>query len=138
MQHLKTFVFSQGRRFQDLVPDSHLVSPSRTHHAKGFDGWAYAARTPAKDFFLLYFEKGWPRGVVRSALAEREYAARWFDPRTGAWTPAGGGALKADVNGVVALPALPSEDDWALSLAAKYTVSEVRPRICKRHQGSGM
>lgn len=119
MQHLGTFVFSEGRRFQDLVPDSNLVSPSRTHHTRGFDGWAYCARTREKDFFLVYFEKGCPQSRIRGALPERKYAARWFDPRTGEWSPAGPGTLSADPNGVIPLPNLPREDDWGLSLVLR-------------------
>ncbi|HEV2273722.1 MAG TPA: DUF5060 domain-containing protein, partial [Acidobacteriaceae bacterium] len=46
MQHLRTFVFSIGKRYQDLVPDSGLVVPSETQIFKGYEGWAYASRTP--------------------------------------------------------------------------------------------
>jgi len=67
MQYLRTFAFSIGRHFQDLVPDANLVSPNKTHVTHGYEGWAYCARTPDKSLFLAYFEKGCPRSLIRSA-----------------------------------------------------------------------
>ncbi len=69
MKFLKTFALCEGRRYQDLVPDANLVSPSETHLTKGFVGWAYGARTPDKTFFLAYFEKDCPnQSMIRGAL----------------------------------------------------------------------
>ncbi len=51
MQHLKTFAFSIGKRYQELELDHGLVVPSESPNAKGYEGWAYAARTPDKDIF---------------------------------------------------------------------------------------
>ena len=117
MQHLKTFALSEGRRYQDLVPDANLVSPSQTHTPKGFLGWAYCARTPAKDFFLIYFEKDCPdKSMIRGALPHASYKAEWFNPRTGEWSKAGPGVLAANVWGWINVPDFPSADDWGLKL----------------------
>ena len=117
MKYLKTFAFSEGRRCQDLVPDANLVSPSETSVTKGFTGWAYCARTPAKDFFLAYFEKDYPaHGMIRGALPQSNYRAQWFDPRTGQWSQAGNGVLKANQWGWIQLPDFPAADDWGLKL----------------------
>ncbi len=117
MQYLKTFALCEGRRYQDLVPDANLVSPSETHLTKGFTGWAYCARTPDQTFFLAYFEKDCPdRSMIRGALPNTTYEAEWFDPRTGRWSKAGDGRLKANVWGWVVLPDFPSNDDWGLKL----------------------
>jgi hypothetical protein len=117
MQHLKTFALCEGRRYQDLVPDANLVSPSETHLTKGFLGWAYCARTPDKSFFLAYFEKDCPdRSMIRGALPQTTYQAEWFDPRTGHWSKAGNGTVKANVWGWIVLPDFPSNDDWGLKL----------------------
>jgi hypothetical protein len=35
------FVFSIGKRYQELVPIADLVSPNKTHVIKGYEGWAY-------------------------------------------------------------------------------------------------
>jgi hypothetical protein len=117
MQHLKTFAFSEGRRYQDLVPDANLVSPSETHETKGYIGWAYCARTPAKDLFLAYFEKECPKqSLIRGAVPHASYQAQWFDPRTGQWSKAGNGILKANQWGWITVPDFPSDNDWGLKL----------------------
>ena len=36
------------------------VSPDKDHNLEAYEGWAYSARTPDKEIFLLYFEKGRP------------------------------------------------------------------------------
>jgi Protein of unknown function (DUF4038)/Domain of unknown function (DUF5060) len=117
MQHLKTFALCEGRRYQELVPDANLVSPNSTPQTKGYVGWAYCARTPARDFFLAYFEKDCPNhSLIRGALPYATYTAEWFDPRTGQWSKAGAGLLKANVWGWVTVPDFPSENDWGLKL----------------------
>ncbi len=117
MQYLKTFALSEGRRYQDLVPDANLVSPSETHLTKGFTGWAYCARTSDRDFFLAYFEQDYPaHGMIRGARPQATYQAQWFDPRTGEWSKAGNGLLKANAWGWIQLPDFPSADDWGLKL----------------------
>ena len=116
MQHLRRFAFSMGRRFQELVPDANLVSPNKTHVTLGYEGWAYAARTPDKKSFLVYFEKGCPRSQVRAALPLSSYRAQWFDPRTGSWRDAAGTELKSSSTGIIELPDLPDDRDWGLRL----------------------
>jgi Protein of unknown function (DUF4038)/Domain of unknown function (DUF5060) len=116
MQHLRKFAFSIGRRFQELVPDANLVSPNKTHVTLGYEGWAFAARTPDKKSFLVYFEKGCPRSQVRAALPLSLYRAQWFDPRTGSWRDTAGGELKSSSTGIIQLPDLPDNSDWGLRL----------------------
>jgi hypothetical protein len=117
MQHLKTFAFSEGRRYQDLVPDANLVSPSESHATKGYVGWAYCARTPEQDFFLAYFEKDCPKqSLIRGAVPHANYRAQWFDPRTGQWSKAGAGVLKTNQWGWITVPDFPSDNDWGLKL----------------------
>ena len=117
MQYLKTFALCEGRRYQDLVPEANLVSPSQTAGPKGFTGWAYCARTPGRDFFLVYFEQGCPsHSLIRGALPKAGYQAEWFDPRTGQWSNAGAGVLNANVWGWITVPDFPSGSDWGLKL----------------------
>ena len=116
MQHLRTFAFTIGRRYQDLVPDQGFVVPNSTPIVKGFEGWAYAARTQDQNIFLLYFEKGCPKSLVRGARAMSHYRAQWFDPREGKWSDVGSGVVTTNNVGEVELPDFPSEMDWGLSL----------------------
>ena len=117
MTHLPAFAFSEGRRYADLVPDANLVTPNATHETKGFVGWAYCARTPARDYFLVYFEKGCPTtSRIRGAQLKATYDAQWFDPRTGRWSQAGDGHVTSNQWGWIDVPAFPSDDDWGLKL----------------------
>lgn len=141
MKHLRTFVMSQGDRYQELVPNFDLVTPSRTQDVIGFDGWAYAAETSERDFMLVYFEKGayFKHGdmpvertfpavgpipnipgdgitTVRGLIANAAYDAQWFDPRKGVWQDVGTGTLKTNLSGWVAIPPPPSDDDWGMRL----------------------
>jgi hypothetical protein len=116
MQYLKTFAFSIGRHFQELVPDSNLTSPNKTHVILGYEGWAFSARTPDKKIFLVYFEKGCIRSQIRGALPHGNYQAQWFDPRAGTWRAAGNGVLHSSSTGILELPDFPSDADWGLRL----------------------
>jgi len=116
MQYLRKFVSSVGKRYQELVPDTGFVAPSQTKVLKGYEGWAYAARTSDKRVFLCYFEKGCPASLVRGASVMSLYRAQWFDPRTGTWSDVGDGVLHADTIGEIQLPDFPSDNDWGLSL----------------------
>jgi hypothetical protein len=116
MRYLKTFVLSEGRRYQDLTPRTDLILPNRDGKPNGATGWAYCACTPEKDFFLAYFEKDCPPAKLSGLLPDTQYRAQWFDPRTGQWSPVVDGVLKASQSGSIQLPILPSTDDWGLKL----------------------
>jgi hypothetical protein len=116
MQHLRTFAFSIGKRYQELVPDADLVSPNRTHDLRSYEGWAYCARTADKEIFMLYFEKGCPRSQVRGAALRSRYRAEWFEPRNGTFQGAATGALQSSAIGTIMLPDFPTDADWAVRL----------------------
>ena len=116
MKYLRSFVFSIGKRYQELEPDAGLVVPSQTHIAKGYEGWAYASRTPDMNIFLIYFEKGCIRSRVRGARQVAVYKAYWFNPQDGTWSPVGDGTLRSDISGEIQLPEFPSDMDCGLRL----------------------
>ena len=116
MRHLRTFLFSIGSRYQELVPDSGFVVPSQTQIVKSYEGWAYASRTPDRNFFLAYFEKGCVRSRIRGAREVALYRAQWFNPQDGTWKLVGDGVVTSDVSGEIALSDFPSDMDWGLSL----------------------
>ena len=121
MQHLRTFALSIGKRYQELVPIADLISPNKTPDIRSYEGWAYCARTPDKNIFLAYFEKGCPRSQVRGAKLNSMYRAEWFDPRKGTWQDVGGaGTLRSSVIGIIMLPDFPGDTDWGLRLAFAY------------------
>ncbi len=117
MRYLRDFAFAIGTRYRDLQPDADLVSPNKTSVLRGYEGWAYAARTPDKNIFLVYFEKGCPRSQIRGARLNSVYRAEWFDPRAGTWVPAG--SLRSSVIGIITLPDFPGDNDWGLRLVSE-------------------
>ena len=111
---------SEGHQYQNLEPRTELVSPNKTGKAKSCEGWAYCARTPSKDLFLLYFEKTCPQASVTGARPDARYSGRWWDPREGKWTDKKE-QLTASADGKMTLPPFPggsrtSKTDWALKL----------------------
>lgn len=116
VQYLRTFAFSIGRRYQDLVPIADLVSPNKTPNVLSYDGWAYCARTEDKAIFMAYFENGCPTSEIRGARLNSMYRAQWFNPRDGTWIDAGDGHLRASKIGVIRLPNFPADTDWGLKL----------------------
>ena len=117
VQHLRTFAFSLGKRYQELVPLADLISPNKNANLLSYDGWAYCARTPDKQFFLAYFEHGCPKAQLRGAKLNSVYRAQWFNPRDGTWSDVpGNGRLRSNKIGVIGLPDFPAATDWGLKL----------------------
>ena len=116
MKYLKTFAFSIGKNYQDLVPIADLVSPNKTHDILSYVGWAYCARTPDKMIFLAYFERGCPQSQIRGAKLNGIYSAQWFNPRNGTWQNVGNGRLTSNKIGIIKLPDFPGDIDWGLKL----------------------
>ncbi len=121
MRHLKTFLLSEGQKYQDLVPCSERILPNQSAGPKVTTGWAYGAATPENDLLLLYFEKGCPQAVVTGVNPKARYNANWFDPRNGRWirveTP-----QVAEETGRIILPPFPDNTDrsgmdWAIKLS---------------------
>jgi hypothetical protein len=127
MHHLRDFALSIGKRYQELEPHADLVSPNKNADLRSYEGWAYCARTPDRDVFLAYFEKGAPRAQIRGARLNAAYRAQWFDPRRGTWQNAGSGVLQSSVIGIVTLPNFPGDNDWGLRLTREDTASRVGP-----------
>jgi hypothetical protein len=132
MKHLRTFAFSIGKRFQDLVPDADFVSPNKTQVIHGYEGWAYSAHTPERDIVLAYFEKGSAESLVRSLPPYSMYRAQWFDPRTGAWSDVRGGWLTSNGTGIMNLPAFPSDADWGLRLVYAGAVPDASAKAARK------
>jgi hypothetical protein len=114
MLYLRTFAFSVGKRYQELVPVADLVSPNKTSVTLGYEGWAYCARTDDRQIFLVYFEKGCLQSQIRGAKLNSRYHAQWFNPRNGTWQDAGN--VTANKIGIIQLPSFPEDTDWGLRL----------------------
>ncbi len=121
MQHLKDFILSEGKRYQDLLPASQDLQPRTAPGSKddGLDGWSFMMRTAERDLALLYFEHKAVRPRITGLKPDSTYIWSWYDPRTGQWMDAV--RLSSDADGSVATPELPpnapqSINDWAAKL----------------------
>lgn len=121
MQHLRTFILSEGGKYQQLQLASHDIHPRKAENSseKGLDGWSFMMRTAEKDFALLYFENQAVLPTLSGFKANTQYRFQWFNPRNGRWTEAI--ALKTDSQGILKLPGFPegrnsSTGDWAAKI----------------------
>jgi hypothetical protein len=127
MQHLKTFVLSEGKKYQQLEPCLKNIIPQKAPGSpeKGLDGWSYMMCTHDKDFALLYFENQTVLPALRGFKAETSYNFIWFDPRSGEWEKSV--IIKSDGEGVLTLPAFPDgENPSATDWAAKIIIGKGR------------
>jgi hypothetical protein len=104
MQHLRSFVLSEGARYQELELAAQDLLPRSIPGAlaDGLDGWSFLMRTPQRDFALAYFENKALQPQIQGFTPGARYRWSWFDPRTGAWTASL--SLKADSKGNIAAP----------------------------------
>lgn len=125
MQYLKSFVLSEGARYQDLVLATANLDPRSIPDAlaDGLDGWSFLMRTPEADFALAYFETKSLRPKIKGFTPNTRYTWRWFDPRTGKWSA--DIALRTDANGVLHAPAFAQGKEQAtVDVAAKILRSK--------------
>jgi hypothetical protein len=121
MQHLREFVFSEGRRFQDLELAASDLSPRKAPGSpeRGLDGWGFMMRTKQRDLALLYFEHDALRAKLSNMRPNSKYRWFWFDPRTGQC----GRPITASctARGQLTMPEFPgggdaAKNDWAAKL----------------------
>jgi len=121
MQHLKTFVFSEGKKYQSLQLASQGIHPRKASGSpeKGLDGWSYMMRTPEKDFALLYFENQAVVPELTGFKSNASYIFQWFNTINGGWKK--NINIKSDKEGRVVLPRFPDAQnpsviDWAAKI----------------------
>ncbi len=116
IRHVTAFAAGAGDRLDAIEPDVDLVVPNKTGPGYGYFGWAYCARTPERDLFLVYFEKGAPAEAhLRGVSQGGRYVPTWFDPRSGEWLEPGEPVTVA-TSSILHLPERPDDRDWGLRL----------------------
>lgn len=124
MQHLKSFVLSEGARYQELEPYHHHLHPQKAKNSnvRGLDGWSFMMISASKDFALFYFENKADLPAVSGLKKNTSYSFQWFNPVTGEWKETQ--TITADKKGNVILPNFPdgsnvSSTDWAAKMLEK-------------------
>ena len=107
----RDFLLSEGKRYQELVPEAQLITPNFSGREHGWRGWAYCSATSKRDLVMGYLEKDSLPARVRGLWPGDLFAFQWFNPRTGRW----GEIMELEVNyyGSIPLPERPDELDWA-------------------------
>lgn len=111
---VKEFLFSEGKRYQDLIPNSDLAVVNYKGETSGWRGWITVAATKKRDLIMGYSEKDAPIVRIRGLHPYDLYDAFWFNPRTSEWTKIN--ELEVDFNGEVSLGDYPDRFDWAFKL----------------------
>lgn len=121
MNHLNSFILSEGKKYQDLVLAKADIQPNKAPDSpeKGLDGWAYMMRTKEKDFALLYFENQSVLPELKNFTLNTFYNLFWFDTIRGDWIEKI--IVKTDENGVLIISEFPDKQnpstiDWALKI----------------------
>jgi hypothetical protein len=123
MQHLATFVLSEGAKYQLLQLASEDIHPQKASGSPedGLDGWSYMMRTPDRDFALLYFENKSALPEITGFIPKKSYHLLWYNPVTGEWKESV--ILQTDEKGVLTLPLFPDRQNQVISdWAAKITL----------------
>lgn len=121
MQHLESFMLSEGKRYQTLVPVTADIAPRKAPNAPedGLDGWSYMMRTAEADLAMLYFENASVAPRLSGFTPGASYVMQWFDPISGEWLNRM--SVMANESGEIEIAAFPAgsalaERDWALKL----------------------
>jgi hypothetical protein len=124
MSHLKDFIFSEGKKYQDFQLARQDVLPNKAPGSPeaGLDGWSYMMRSAEKDFALLYFENESVLPILNNFKPGAEYSFQWFDTITGEWKNKV--IIKSDGKGTLTIPRFPgmnkkSKRDWAAKIYIK-------------------
>jgi hypothetical protein len=120
MRHLKTFILSEGQKYQELVPCTERIQPNQSAGPRVTTGWAYGAATPKQDLLMLYFERDCPKANVTGVKPNTMYIVNWFDPGNGKWIVPDT-RLISDDSGRITLPQYPDNSDrsgmdWVIKL----------------------
>jgi hypothetical protein len=123
MQHLRSFVLSEGPRYQHLQPYHQHLHPQKSKNSsvRGLDGWSFMMITPEKDFALLFFENKAELPTISGLKSNTAYSFHWFDPINGQWTAPT--TIKSDRKGNLTIEKFPegstlSTRDWAAKIVA--------------------
>jgi hypothetical protein len=124
MRHLREFLLSEGRDYQDLELAHQDVQPNKAPNAPedGLDGWAYMMRTPDKHLAFLYVENESVLPNLSNFKPGSHYSFQWFNPVTGEWKEEV--MIKTDNNGMLRTPDFPdrgnrSFSDWAAKIVVE-------------------
>ncbi len=123
-RYFRDFLLSEGKRYEELIPDPDLLFPSKAGHYTGWRGWAYCSATENRDLVFGYTEKDCPPVRIRGLRPYDTYEISFFNPHTGEWLKETS-ILTVNHLGTIVLPDEPDELDWAFKakkIQAEYVI----------------
>ncbi|MGF1637725.1 MAG: hypothetical protein ACFCUU_11680, partial [Cyclobacteriaceae bacterium] len=122
MQHLASFILSEGDAYQKCIPSHNQLKPNKAEGSPegGLDGWSYLLISPEKNLVFCYFEQTAEMAKVHQLIPNANYKVMWYNPSSGKWLE-NQKSIKSDKEGMLELGSFPdgkkvTEDDWALKL----------------------
>lgn len=112
LQYVRDFMFSEGKRYQELIPDDELASPNFQGPVSGWRGWISVCATRKRDLIMGYSEKDAPKLRIRGLRPYDTYEVSWFNPRTGEWAEEKE-TVMIDPQGFLITSDYPDKFDWA-------------------------
>jgi hypothetical protein len=107
MQHLKSFVLSEGGRYQGLQPYHHHLHPQKAKNSsvRGLDGWSLMMinRKKISLWYILKIGQSYHDKWIKK---QHFYSFRWFNPRNGEWKVPQ--TIRADRKGNLTVPTSPT------------------------------
>ena len=113
-QYSRDFILSEGKVYENLIPEAQMITPNFNGREHGWRGWAFCSSTQNKAYVFGYLEAETKPARVRGLRPGDLYRFSWFDPRTGMWSEAA--ELEVNYYGSIPLPERPNELDWAFKL----------------------
>ncbi len=124
LPHLAKFILSEGKAYQQCVPQKELLTPHQAAGApeEGLDGWAFMLLHPDKNLAFLYFENEAEIPSVNGLNKNATYQITWFDTIAGEWLTST--EVATDADGQLLLESFPkgeniSKRDWALKVKSQ-------------------
>jgi hypothetical protein len=126
--YARDFLLADCPDYPELIPSPESLVPQRSsaiepdaYWQNGAnlpqEGWSFCCYHADKRLFKLYLERAAVPPVLSGLEPDAPYEARWFDPRSGQWSPVGSGTLLSDAQGKMQIPPCPTkDDDWGLTL----------------------
>ena len=122
MKTLRAFVFSQGKRYQDLIPSVDFVLPNRTQDAAHSKAGPTPPRPRRKTSCLLIGRRAAPQSGPRRPWS-CELRSEMVRPAQKRMARCGSGTLTSNTSGTIRMPKKPTDDDWGMRLVLKNVVN---------------
>ena len=137
VRYVRDFLLSEGKAYQNLIPDAELVCPNFRGDVAGWRGWIACSATRDRDLVMGYSEKDAPSVNVRGLRPYDFYELTWFNPRNGKWTKYNK-PIQVNDMGIAVCPPYPDDFDWAFKLKKLHDDFPIENALSALNQNSNL